>query len=208
MNIVKWSSLVKKLLLTYALLQSIAWFLYNISTEWVKRHREEVTFLPEWLHSFWLMAVPEGQRDQRPIKKLSFLSYDSWENRIFLENVHNHASFVYTRLRRWVERSTISILQRSLVTCSESTQCVRRWVSLVAPPTSSYFHAHLSSTNPPPWRTSAPTLAFRGHPPSFPSASFLGLPWVPGSDCSFFWSFSSLPNPSLHAASLLRGSMN
>lgn len=137
------------------------------------------------------MAVPEGQRDQRSIKKWSLSSYDAQKNLIFLEHVHNHASVVCTKLRRWVERITIAGLQRNVVTCSEFTQWVRRLGSFVALLAASYPHAHLSSRVPPPWGTTSPRPLFCFPWPSY--VSFPGLPWLSEAESSFLPSSPPAP---------------
>ena len=156
-----------------------------------KCHAQEVSYSPKGLPSFWPMAVPEGQRDQRSIKKWSLLSYDAQKNLIFLEHVHNHASVVCTKLRRWVERITITGLQRNVVTCSEFTQWVRRLGSFVAPLAASYPHAHLSSRVPPPWGTTSPRPLFCFPWPSY--VSFPGLPWLSEAESSFLPSSPPAP---------------
>ena len=40
---------------------------HRVGQKW---HAQEVTYSLEGLPSFWLMAVPEGQRDQSSIKKM------------------------------------------------------------------------------------------------------------------------------------------
>lgn len=137
------------------------------------------------------MAVPERQRDQRSIKKWSFLSYDARKNLIFLEHVHNHASVVCTKLRRWVERITIAGFQRNVVTCSKFTQWVRRLGSFVALLAASYPHAHLSSRVPSPWGTPSPRPLFCFPWPSF--VSFPGLPWLSEAESSFLPSSPPAP---------------
>ena len=137
-------------------------FRHRVGQKW---HMHEVTYQRDCLHfGPWLFLRDRETRGQ--LKKWSFLSYNAWKNLIFLEHVHNHASVVCTKLRRWVGRITIAGLQRNVVTCSEFTQWVRRLGLFVAPLAASHPHAHLSSRVPPPWGTPHPTpsLAFRGLP--------------------------------------------
>lgn len=47
--------------------------LAQTSSERATTHTQEVTFLPERLHSFWSIGVPEGQRN----KKLLVSSFES-----------------------------------------------------------------------------------------------------------------------------------
>lgn len=118
------------------------------------------------------MAVPERQRDQGQLKNGHFWVMMHRKNLIFLEHVHNHASVVCTKLRRWVERITISwftekcshLLKSSL---SESEDWVRLWPHLL----------HLTPT------------------PTSPLGSLLrgGLPRLFLLSVAFFCSFPGLP---------------
>lgn len=157
-------------------------------------HRRSLTHQRDCLHfGSWLFLRDRETRVQ--FKKWSFLSYHTSKNLIFHEHVHNHASVVCTKLRRWVERITIVGLQRNVVTCSEFTQWVRRLGLFVAPLAASHPHAHFSSRVPPPWGALPPLL--------LSWVSFLGLPCLSEVESAFLPSsppaFStSPPNPCPH----------